>query len=144
MRKVLINLQQKKGIAMTKINQIYRCNLCGNLTEITYGGAGELVCCGQPMELLQTKNKNEGNEKHVPVVEKTNDGIKVSVGSISHPMEDTHYIAWVRVIADGIVYRKTFKPGEKPIAEFGVNSDNLDNGNLKIQAYCNIHGLWSN
>lgn len=129
---------------MTKINQIYKCNVCGNLTGVTYEGAGELVCCGQPMELMQAKNKDEGKEKHMPVIEKTNNGIRVSVGSIIHPMESAHYIAWVKVISDGVVCRKDFKPGEEPIAEFSVNSDNLDSGNLKVQAYCNIHGLWKN
>ncbi len=129
---------------MTKINQIYKCNICGNITEVTNEGAGELVCCGQPMELLQAKSADEGKEKHVPVVEKTSDGIRVSVGSISHPMENAHYIAWVRVIANGTVYRKTFKPGDEPVAEFNVSGDNLDIGKLVVQAYCNIHGLWSN
>ena len=125
---------------MTKINQIYKCNICGNVTEVTFSGAGELVCCGQPMELMKAKVEDEDMEKHVPVVEKTNTGIKVTVGSTKHPMEDSHYIAWIQVISGGIIYRKFFKPGEEPVAEFVLNNNN----NVLVKAYCNLHGLWSN
>ncbi|RLC38186.1 desulfoferrodoxin, partial [Candidatus Falkowbacteria bacterium] len=31
---------------MTKLNQVYKCNVCGNITEVLHTGAGELVCCG--------------------------------------------------------------------------------------------------
>ena len=56
---------------MTEINQIYRCNICGNIVEVLHNGEGQLVCCGQPMELLVAKNKDMGFEKHAPVIEKT-------------------------------------------------------------------------
>ena len=35
---------------MTKIMQVYICNVCGNIVEVLHSGEGELVCCGQPME----------------------------------------------------------------------------------------------
>ena len=60
---------------MTQINQIYKCNVCGNIVTVLHAGSGELVCCGQPMELLVAKTKDEGQEKHVPVLEKTADGV---------------------------------------------------------------------
>ena len=37
---------------MTKAGQKYRCAICGNETVITNAGAGFLVCCGKPMELI--------------------------------------------------------------------------------------------
>jgi superoxide reductase len=40
------------------------------------------------------------------------------------------------VIANGKVYRKFLKPGEKPEAEFSVS------GKVVAREYCNIHGLW--
>ena len=122
---------------MTEVKQVYRCNICGNIVELLHAGAGELVCCGEPMELLKEKTEDAGNEKHVPVIEKTEKGIKVRVGSIPHPMEEKHYIEWIEIIADGISYRKFLKPGEKSEAEFGIRAEKIE-----AREYCNVHGLW--
>lgn len=43
---------------MTVQKQIYKCNVCGNIVEVLHAGAGQLVCCGQPMELLKEKTEN--------------------------------------------------------------------------------------
>jgi superoxide reductase len=40
---------------MTKVNQVYRCLICGNTVKVIKAGAGELVCCGQPMKLIKKK-----------------------------------------------------------------------------------------
>jgi len=37
---------------VTKVGQKYKCNICGNEVVVTNSGAGELVCCGQPMESI--------------------------------------------------------------------------------------------
>jgi len=87
---------------MTGLKQVYRCNVCGNIVEVLHAGKGELVCCGQPMELLREKTADVGKEKHVPVVETTDSGIKVRVGDVPHPMEEKHYIEWVEVITDSL------------------------------------------
>lgn len=34
-----------------KIGEIYRCEICGSVVEVKEVGGGEVVCCGQPMEL---------------------------------------------------------------------------------------------
>lgn len=123
---------------MLSQKQIYRCNICGNIIEVLHIGGGQLVCCGQPMEFLLGKTEDVGREKHVPVIEKTETGIKVKVGSIPHPMEKKHYIEWIEIITDGRTYRKFLKPDDKPETEFEIKTE-------KIEAleYCNIHGLWS-
>ncbi len=123
--------------SMTVQKQVYKCNICGNIVEVLHAGAGELVCCGQPMELLKEKTEDIGQEKHVPVIEKTEEGIKVKVGSVPHPMEEKHYIEWIEVIADGRVYRKFLNPGEVPEALFQIKAENIE-----AREYCNIHGLW--
>ena len=122
---------------MASLNQIFRCNVCGHIIEILHEGTGELVCCEQPMALLVEKTEDKGQEKHVPVVEKTEEGIKVKVGEIPHPMETAHYIEWIEIIIDGENCRKFLKPGETPEADFPVT------GKIeKIREYCNLHGLW--
>ena len=122
---------------MTELRQIYRCNVCGNVVEVLHAGAGTLVCCGQPMELLTEKTEDAGLEKHVPVIEKTETGYLVKVGSIPHPMEKKHYIEWIELITDGKSCRKFLKPDEKPEALFEVKAEKV-----WAREYCNIHGLW--
>ncbi len=122
---------------MAELKQIYKCNVCGNIVEVLHAGVGELVCCEQPMELLKEKTEDVGLEKHVPVVEKTEKGIKVKIGSVPHPMEENHYIEWVEIIADGGVCRKFLKSGDIPEAEFEIKAEKIE-----AREYCNIHGLW--
>jgi superoxide reductase len=125
---------------MTEEKQVYRCNICGNIVEVIHIGTGRLVCCGQQMELLEEKTSGLGPEKHVPIVEKTDSGIKVKVGSVSHPMEENHCIEWIEVVADDRVYRKVLKPGDKAEAEFNIELEDIDE--VSAREYCSIHGLW--
>lgn len=122
---------------MTELNQIYKCNICGNIVEVLHTGVGQLVCCGQPMQLLPEKNKDEGSEKHVPIVEEGESGIKVKVGTIPHPMEETHHLEWIEVIGGGKVCRKFLNPGERPEANFDLKATVII-----ARTYCNLHGLW--
>lgn len=122
---------------MTERRQIYKCNICGNIVEVLHAGVGQLVCCGQPMELLTAKTADASLEKHVPVIEKTEKGIRVKVGSVPHPMEQKHYIEWIEIIADGRLYRKFLKPENKPEAEFNITAERIE-----AREYCCIHGLW--
>ena len=122
---------------MTKKNEIYKCPLCGNIVEVLHTGAGELVCCGQPMDLMTENTVDAAKEKHVPVIEKVDNGYKVKVGSVPHPMEEKHWIEWIELIADGRVYRKNLSPGDAPEAVFCVEAQNITAREL-----CNLHGLW--
>jgi superoxide reductase len=124
---------------MTEPKQIYKCNVCGNIVEVLHNGAGELVCCGKPMEQKQENTQEASTEKHIPVIEKTEAGFKVKVGSVPHPMEAEHYIEWIEVVADGIIYRRHLKPGEAPEAEFCLTAEKIE-----AREYCNLHGLWKN
>jgi len=122
---------------MTELKQVYKCNVCGNMVEVLHAGAGELVCCGKPMELKNENTQEASAEKHIPVVEKTETGFKIKVGSVPHPMEAEHYIGWIEVIADGIIYRQHLKPGDVPEAEFCLQAEKIE-----AREYCNLHGLW--
>lgn len=117
--------------------EIYKCEACGNIVEVLHGGAGELVCCGEPMKLMTENTVDAAKEKHVPVIEKVDGGIKVSVGSVAHPMEEKHWIEWIELIADGKAYRQFLNPGEAPEAVFKVEA-----AQISAREYCNLHGLW--
>jgi len=122
---------------MTKRNEIYKCEICGNIVQVLHEGMGELVCCGEPMIRLNAKTADFKTEKHVPVIEKTENGYLVKVGSVPHPMEDKHYIEWIELVADGASYRKYLKPGDKPEAHFCIEAIEIS-----AREYCNVHGLW--
>ncbi|MFH0876308.1 MAG: desulfoferrodoxin [archaeon] len=122
---------------MVETGEIYKCNVCGNIVEVIFAGGGDLVCCGENMEHLKEKTSDAGLEKHVPVIEKTKTGVKVTVGSNAHPMEDKHYIMFIEVIADGKVYRKNLLPKDHPVAEFELIAKKIT-----AREFCNIHGLW--
>jgi superoxide reductase len=124
---------------MTKLFEIYTCEVCGNITKVVHASTGSLVCCGKPMVLQAEKTVDTGSEKHVPVVEKSQKGILVKVGAVPHPMDEKHYIEWVEVRSGDNVYIHGFKPGDKPEAEFCC----LDT-NVKVREYCSVHGLWTN
>jgi superoxide reductase len=40
---------------MTTVDQVYKCSICGNTVKILEAGAGQLVCCGKPMDLVEKK-----------------------------------------------------------------------------------------
>jgi len=117
--------------------EVYKCELCGNIVEVLDGGDGELVCCGEPMVLLDEKTADKSVEKHVPVIEKIEGGYKVVVGSVPHPMVEDHYIEWIDLLADGRVYRQFLKPGMPPEATFSIEA-----AAVSAREHCNKHGLW--
>jgi superoxide reductase len=118
--------------------EVYKCEVCGNIVEVLHEGAGQLVCCNEPMKLFEAKTEDEGKEKHVPVVEKTEEGFRVKVGAVQHPMEDKHYIEWIEAIADGAAFRVFLKPGDAPEAVFCIESETIT-----AREYCSVHGLWT-
>ncbi len=89
------------------------------------------------MKLMVEQTAEQAKEKHVPVIEKFDKGVKVVVGSTLHPMIEKHYIEWIELVTDHGVHRKYLKPGVTPEVTFDCG------GQIKqVREYCNIHGLW--
>ncbi|MBT3405430.1 desulfoferrodoxin [archaeon] len=124
---------------MTTLNEIYKCEICGNIIEVLHEGPGTLVCCGKPMNHMPEQSKGKYAEKHAPVIEKNEDGIKVKIGKVEHPMEDKHFIEWIEILTEKGVGRKYLNPKDNPKTEalFPIKSKIK-----KARMYCNIHGLW--
>ncbi len=116
--------------------EFYRCSVCGNMVVKLINGGGELVCCGEPMKLLNANSTDAAQEKHVPVVTKENGKITVAVGSVAHPMIPEHYIQWIAIVSESKLYVEHLKPGAEPKATFE------DIGSGTAYEYCNLHGLW--
>lgn len=121
---------------MASQKEIYKCEVCGNIVEVLHGGAGTLVCCGQPMKLMQENGDDKASiEKHVPMITGKM-AKKVEVGLKKHPMEESHYIEWIEAkLEDGNICKVFLKPGDKPEANFKQKV-------ISARAYCNLHGLW--
>lgn len=124
---------------MTKLLQIYKCAICGNIVEVVHPGGGQLVCCGQPMDLQKENTTDGALEKHVPVIVKVKGGVEVKVGSVAHPMTSEHYIEWIEIVcADGCCSSRVFlKPGDEPKAVLKTDCQEIS-----AREYCNLHGLW--
>ena len=122
---------------MTKRLEVYKCDICGNIVMVLHEGPGALVCCGEPMKLLEEQSAEMKLEKHVPVVEKDDGTVEITVGSTLHPMEEKHYIEWIEAQTEDKTYIKFLKPGDEPKADFKI-----DEKVVKAREFCNIHGLW--
>ncbi len=123
---------------MAKLLEIYKCEVCGNIVEVVHASAGTLVCCDKPMKNMIAGTVDAAKEKHIPVIEKKDGAYEVIVGSVTHPMEEKHYIEWVQINSGNKSYREFLKPGQEPKAFF-----ELKEGKITAREYCNLHGLWS-
>ena len=122
---------------MVNTLQLYKCEHCGIIVMAFHGGGGTLSCCNTPMVAMAENTTDAAKEKHVPVVEKTANGYKVKVGSVSHPMEDKHYIEWIELLGEDTLYCKFLKPGAVPEAEF-----TMQDKAVAAREFCNLHGYW--
>ena len=118
--------------------KFYICNHCGNLVEIVHDARVPIICCGQKMTELVPNTVEASGEKHLPVVAHEADTLRVSVGSVEHPMAAEHSIEWIYVETEAGGQRKDLNPGEAPSAVFHLGDDKP----IAVYAYCNLHGLW--
>ena len=117
--------------------QIYKCQVCGIVVEVLDGGAGEVVCCGRPMQRMAERTGPEA-ARHEPRVEPAGGGARVRVGRDEpHPMLPKHFIQWIEVVADGRTCRQFLRPGDPPEASFPLAGQKVE-----AREFCNVHGLW--
>lgn len=120
--------------------KMYKCKHCGKIIAIVEGTSVPTMCCGEAMTELVPNTTDAAVEKHVPVISIDGNTIKVSVGSVEHPMAPEHFIQWIAIHTKQGNQRKELKAGEAPTATFALaEGDEF----VKAYAYCNLHGLWS-
>ena len=124
---------------MTNLNELYKCEICGNIVAVTHVGNNSLSCCGDPMTILAESNGSEGAEKHIPVIEFEDNQVTVRVGSVPHPMVEEHHIEWIELIVGNHFQKVFLSAGEEPVAKFAVSEGEK---HFYARAYCNVHGLW--
>lgn len=118
------------------MKKIYICEVCGNVVELEHEGGGKLVCCGSEMKLLEPNTKDAAVEKHVPIIYDNDERIVVVVGEVNHPMDEDHYIEWIKFENEHETMTTYLKPGDEPKAVFPYIKGSI------VSAYCNKHGLW--
>lgn len=119
-------------------SKFFICEKCGNIIGMIEPSGVPVVCCGQKMKKLEAGVVEASREKHIPVVTVEGDTVKVSVGSVEHPMTAEHYISWVYLETDKGGQRKALTPDSAPNLVFAL----ADEKPLAVYAYCNLHGLW--
>lgn len=55
----------------------------------------KLIYAGQELTHLVADTVDAAKEKHVPAIQKIDGHLEVHVGSVTHPMEEKHYIEWM-------------------------------------------------
>lgn len=117
-----------------------RCPICGNLVEVINDSNVRVMCCGKPMEELVANTTDGATEKHVPVVEINNELVTITVGETLHPMTEEHYIMWIHIFTNLKEYHFNLNPSDNPQVKF---SKDINEEIIEVNAYCNLHGLWS-
>lgn len=118
--------------------KIYRCPYCGNLLPVLTDGGVRPVCCGEEMELLTANTTDGATDKHVPVIDVSDDSVTVTIGEQEHPMTGEHHIKWIVLLTDKGVHLKRLEPLDMPVAKFCIPDETA----ISAYAYCNLHGLW--
>ncbi len=119
--------------------KFYLCNHCGNMIAFVKDSGVPVNCCGQPMQEVIPGIIDASVEKHLPVYTVQDGVVRVTVGSVAHPMQQEHHIAWISLQTRQGNQRKEIFPGEAPEACFALcDGDEVE----AVFAYCNLHGLW--
>ncbi|MBE6632632.1 MAG: desulfoferrodoxin [Ruminococcaceae bacterium] len=121
-----------------KNTKFYICEHCGNIITKIHDAGVPVVCCGQKMTEIEAGVVEASKEKHIPVVTLEGNEVKVSVGSVAHPMTEEHSITWIYLETDKGGQRKELLPGAEPVVKFAL----ADEKPVAVYAYCNLHGLW--
>jgi superoxide reductase len=118
----------------------YKCKKCGKVVAMLKGSPCDTMCCGEAMTELTANTTDAAVEKHVPVVTVNGNTVEVNVGSVTHPMEEKHFIEWIALETKNGNQLKYLKPGDAPKAVFALTEGDEV---VRAYAYCNLHGLWA-
>ena len=119
--------------------ELYVCSHCGNIVTYLEKSQVPVMCCGQKMQKIEPNTTDAAQEKHVPVISVDDLLVTVSVGEVTHPMQEDHYIKFIILETTEGIKIKHLTPTDAPIAIFSL----LD-GEKVLGAYefCNKHGVW--
>ncbi|MCL1834832.1 MAG: desulfoferrodoxin [Oscillospiraceae bacterium] len=123
---------------MRERQKFFYCKHCGNLVGLVSDKHVPMICCGEKLSELIPNTVEASAEKHIPEAKLAGDVLTVQVGSVAHPMEEEHNIAFIYVETEHGGQRKALPVGAAPSATFTF----VDDKPIAVFAYCNLHGLW--
>ncbi len=88
---------------------------------------------------IESNSTDASTQKHIPIVKKEGNKITVTVGELSHPITEEHYIDWIYVQTEKGGQFKNLTPNDENTASFIITEDDKI---VNVFAYCNLHGLW--
>ncbi len=91
-----------------------------------------ITCCNQEMNTLEIQTDDNSNP-HVPLLTKKDKTLYITM---EHEMDEEHYISNIYIQRDNELIEYTFNPEDEIAFAFPYQ------GNLKVYALCNKHGLW--
>ena len=114
------------------------CEHCKNIVQMIDDKKVPVMCCGQKMVELVPNTVEASGETHMPVPVVEDGVVKVSVGSVEHPMVPEHLIEWVYLVTEEGGQIKYLNAEQAPEVKFYIG----DEKPVAVYAYCNLHGLW--
>lgn len=116
--------------------KLYVCRHCGNVIWKVVDKGVPVTCCGEKMEELVPGTTDAAREKHVPDIKREGDAVKITVGSVVHPMLEEHYISMIAAVSGNTATVRFPKPGDEPTLTVESREP--------VTAYeiCNLHGYW--
>lgn len=116
--------------------KLYVCRHCGNVIWKVVDKGVPVTCCGEKMEELVPGTTDAAREKHVPDIKREGDTVKITVGSVVHPMLEEHYISMIAAVSGDTATVRFPKPGDEPTLTVESREP--------VTAYeiCNLHGFW--
>lgn len=119
--------------------RIFKCMHCGNIIELVEDKGVPVFCCGEKMKEFKAGETDGAQEKHVPVAEVDGSTVRACVGEVTHPMQEEHHIAFIWLVTDKGVYRRSLPHTGAPEAVFTLSPDETPEA---VYEFCNLHGLW--
>ena len=53
-------MERRQMVNVQKAGEVYRCNVCGNIVLVKEAGGGEILCHGEPMQLIELQKSKTG------------------------------------------------------------------------------------
>ena len=122
-----------------KTPRFFLCQHCKNLITLVEDKGVPVFCCGEKMIELKANTTEAANEKHLPVINVEGNVATVTVGSVTHPMQDEHHIAWIYLETTNGGQLRYLEHTAAPEVTFALAPDEKV---ISAFAYCNLHGLW--
>ncbi len=119
--------------------KFFKCNNCNEVIIKLIDENQKLMCENSELKELIANSVEASQEKHMPVINKQDNIIEVSIGSVLHPMTEEHSINFIVLETNSGYKIANLTPQDKPETKFSLLENEIV---LNVYEYCSLHGLW--